>query len=436
MDCADDPTTVLPSGAELLRGQYRIEQSLGQGGFGLTYLAKDSLSRTVVIKECFPAQICKRVGTLVVPAQEDHAAFFEAVLTQFQAEAHRLAALDHPNIVSVHQTFAENGTAYTAMDFVEGEDLHDVVDHAPGRLTPEFLDRFFRQVLDALGYLHDRGVLHRDIAPDNILLNSDGEVTLIDFGAAYSKGDTAQGHDACMLAVKDGYSPPEFYSAEGAQGTFSDMYSMGALCHLILTGEAPPDAQVRLDMLSCGRMDPYVPLESMDFEIDIRLKVVIDRALSLDTKDRVKSVSEWFAIMDGPLPKSMPVFDLSVIEAIEELVSVTNEAITPGLPKALRSPDPAKSDLVQKAPSPKQYVDIFGDPIEDVEAYLKEQDRQLARRRKQEAPLLKNPVSGDLTEPPPSGEKSTQHGVGSLILRFRDRLKGDRSQPNTRLFLI
>jgi serine/threonine protein kinase len=437
MDCADHPTSVLPSGAELLRGQYRIEQSLGQGGFGLTYLAKDSLSRTVVIKECFPAQICKRDGICVVPEGQEHAAFFEAVLAQFQAEAHRLAALDHPNIVSVHQTFVENGTAYTAMDFVEGEDLHDVVDHTPGRLTPAFLDRFFRQILDALGYLHDRGVLHRDIAPDNILLNANGDVTLIDFGAAYSKRDTALGHAPCMLAVKDGYSPPEFYDAEGAQGTFSDIYSMGALCHLILTGEAPPDAQTRLELLSCGRMDPYVPLESMEFEIDIRLRMVIDRALSLDTSERVKSVNEWLAIMDGPIPKPLPVFDPSVLEAIGELVSATNETITPGLPKALQAPDPAMVDLAQQTPGPKQYVDIFGDPIDDVEAYLKEQDRQAARRHKKTAKqIIPAPPEHAPDPSPKAGASSPQSGVGSLILRFRDRLKGDQPQPNTRLFLI
>ncbi len=437
MDCVADDVIVLPPGTELLRGQYRITRSLGQGGFGLTYLASDSLNRIVVIKECYPSQICARDGTKVVPATADNAPFFSAVLEQFQAEAHRLAELDHPSIVSVHQIFAENGTAYTAMDFVEGEDLHDLVDHAPGRLTPKLVDGLLRQILNALSYLHDRGILHRDVAPDNILLNADGDVTLIDFGAAYSSDDVPAGQNHRMLAVKDGYSPPEFYSADGAQGAHSDMYSLGALCHLIFTGEAPPDAQTRMDMVSQGRTDPYVPLESTEFEIDIRLKLVTDRALALDPANRLRNANDWLAVMDGPIPKPLPVFDPAVIEVIENLVSKTNKVLTPGLPRSLRKPPQALEDLSKAPPPPKQFVDIFGDPIDDVEAYLKEQDRLCKLRPRRTEPLLKQ---GDFVRAAKShtgdGLPAAQTAVGSLFLRFRDRLKGDRRPPNTRLFLI
>lgn len=437
IDCAEDTLTVLPPGTELLRGQYRITRSLGQGGFGLTYLASDSLNRTVVIKECYPDQICRRDGARVVPADPESAAFFAAVLAQFQAEAHRLADLNHPNIVSVHQTFAENGTAYTAMDFVEGDDIHELVDHAPGRLTPKLVDGLFRQVLQALSYLHDRGVLHRDVAPDNILLNAKGDVTLIDFGAAYSAGDASEGEGHRLLAVKDGYSPPEFYTADGAQGSYSDMYSMGALCHLIFTGEAPPDAQTRLDMIAQGRMDPYVPLESTDFDIDIRLKLVTDRALALDPQDRLRSAGDFLAIMDGPIPKPLAAFDPAVIETIGALVSATNETLTPGLPKALQPPTPASGTPAPVAESPKQYVDIFGDPIDDVEAYLKEQDRLCDRRRRKAVPsLLQGPKALSAGTDPKITASPNPRGTGSLFARLCDRLKGDRPPPNTRLFLI
>lgn len=449
MDCAEDiladeTVAVLPVGTELLRGQYRITRSLGQGGFGLTYLASDSLNRTVVIKECFPAQICSREGLKVVPAGPDHAGIFAAVLAQFQAEAQRLADLDHPNIVSVHQTFAENGTAYTAMNFVKGEDIHELVDHGPARLTASLTDRLFRQVLDALSYLHDRGVLHRDVAPDNILLNDEGDVTLIDFGAAYCAGEVEDGQSQRMLAVKDGYSPPEFYQADGPQGAFSDMYSMGALCHLIFTGEAPPDAQARLDSVSQGRMDPYVPLESTDFDIDIRLKLVTDRALALDPKDRIKSAGDWLAIMDGPIPKPLPVFDETVIEVIEELVSATNQTLTPGLPKSLQQPTPSPEELAlaQARAAPKQYVDIFGDPIDDVEAYLREQDRLCARQHR--AAENHGPFHDPLAEGVPTYSPSHQDSAAppprsaarSLFRKLRKRLKGDRSATTTSQFLI
>lgn len=437
MECAEDNVTVLPPGTELLRGQYRITRSLGQGGFGLTYLARDSLNRVVVIKECFPEQICTRDGRQVVPSGADSAPFFASVLEQFQAEAQQLAELDHPRIVGVHQTFAENGTAYTAMDFVEGVDLHELVDHAPGRLTPTLVDRLLRQVLDALSYLHDRGVLHRDVAPDNLILSANGDVTLIDFGAAYSSGDADGGQSQRMLAVKDGYSPPEFYCAEGVQGAYSDLYSLGALCHLVFTGEAPPDAQRRLETVDAGRMDPYVSLESTDFEIDIRLKLATDQALALEPKDRLRCADDWLAVMDGPFPKPLAVFDPAVIGVIEELVSKTNKALTPGLPKVLQKPMKALEEARQTPLPPKQYVDIFGDPIDDVDAYLREQDRQSSVRAKTPTRLLQQ---GDFLRRP-SADASTlpidaKPGGASLLHRFRDRLKGDRSNPNTRLFLI
>ena len=436
MDCAEENVTVLPAGTELLRGQYRITRSLGQGGFGLTYLASDSLNRVVVIKECFPEQICRRVGALVAPSGPESAPFFASVLEQFQAEAHQLAGLDHTRIVGVHQTFAENGTAYTAMDFVEGVDLHEVLDHAPGRLTPRLVDTVLRQVLDALSYLHDRGVLHRDVAPDNLILSANGDVTLIDFGAAYSSGDTEGGQNQRMLAVKDGYSPPEFYCAEGVQGAYSDLYSLGALCHLIFTGEAPPDAQTRLELVDAGRMDPYVPLESTDYEIDIRLKMATDRALALEPKDRLRCADDWLSVMDGAIPKPLAVFDPAVISVIEELVSKTNRVLTPGLPKALQKPKQVLDTARQTPPPPKQYVDIFGDPIDDVEAYLKEQDRLCKARAKtptrllQQGDFLRRPGVDcpNVATPKPTGD--------TLFHKVRDRLKGDQSTPNTRLFLI
>ncbi len=438
MNCAEENVTVLPEGTELLRGQYRIARSLGQGGFGLTYLASDSLNRVVVIKECFPEQICRRVGKEIVPAGPESAPFFASVLEQFQAEAHQLAGLDHPRIVGVHQTFAENGTAYTAMDFVEGVDLHELVDHAPGRLTPRLVDKVLRQVLDALSYLHDRGVLHRDVAPDNLILGANGDVTLIDFGAAYSSGDAEGGQSQRMLAVKDGYSPPEFYCAEGLQGAFSDVYSLGALCHLIFTGEAPPDAQTRLEMVDAGRMDPYVPLESTDFDIDIRLKLATDRALALEPKDRLRCADDWFAVMDGPIPKPLAVFDPAVIGVIEELVHKTNKVLTPGLPKALQ-PKTSLEDARQAPPPPKQYVDIFGDPIDDVEAYLREQDGLIKARAKTPTRLLQQ---GDFLRRPSSERVDHTNAATpkpdgpTLFHKVRDRLKGDRSTPNSRLFLI
>jgi len=127
----------LPAGTLLLRDQYRIEQPLINGGFGITYLARDSLNRQVVVKECYPEEICQRTQNGVCARSDDMKGGFAQIKRQFKREAHRLANLQHPNIVGVHQVFEENGTVYLVMDFVEGLDLQKLIETEPERLAPE-----------------------------------------------------------------------------------------------------------------------------------------------------------------------------------------------------------------------------------------------------------------------------------------------------------
>lgn len=428
MNNAEANTAALSPGTELLRGQYKIIHPIGQGGFGLTYLAQDSLKRNVVIKECFPEQMCRRIGVAVHPTEAQDAHYFHAVLEQFQEEALRLAELDHPGIVSVHQTFAENGTAYTAMDFVEGVDLLDVVEQSPGKLTKKTIDSVLRQTLDALRYLHDRNILHRDIAPDNLILGDNGQVTLIDFGAAYASNECGTGNKQPMLAVKDGYSPPEFYLPDEIQGAFSDMYSFGALCHLMFAETPPPDALTRTECFENGQNDPYQNLEHSGLEVDIRLLLATDRALSLDPADRLNSVDDWFAIIDGPIPKPLAEFDPTVLGTIKELVNDTNRLVQRGVPRSLRPPPPLSpaSQVV-----PKQYVDLFGNPIDDVDAYLAEQDKISTAdrtRKTRERPRNDNSTKNKREKEPKSG-----HAKATLFQRFRGRFNARREDSQTRI---
>ena len=126
----------LPPGAELCAGQYVIERYLNSGGFGVTYLARDSLGRSVVIKECFPSAMCHRSGQTVRLRSASSEDEFGAILELFEKEARALAALQHPYIVGVHQFFRDNGTAYMAMDFVDGKTLLDIIENEPDRLAP------------------------------------------------------------------------------------------------------------------------------------------------------------------------------------------------------------------------------------------------------------------------------------------------------------
>ncbi|MFC3118791.1 serine/threonine-protein kinase [Jhaorihella thermophila] len=174
----------LPPGTVLLHGQYVVESYLVRGGFGITYLARDSLDRIVVIKECFPSAICCRVDGKVRARSEEQEGQFASVLRHFIREARRLSRLRHPDIVGVHQVFEERGTAYMALDYVSGHDLLTILEDAPERLTPALVQTLLRRTLEAVRYIHDQGILHRDISPDNILLGPTDNPTLIDFGAA------------------------------------------------------------------------------------------------------------------------------------------------------------------------------------------------------------------------------------------------------------
>lgn len=402
----DTVADTLPRGARLLHGQYLVEQHLVGGGFGLTYLARDSLDRQVVIKECYPSAFCCRAGREVRPRSEAFHAQYESVVQNFINEARRLAKLEHPGIVHVHQVFEENNTAYMAMDFVDGLDLLTIREEDAGRLTRDVLERALRDTLEALAYVHDFDILHRDISPDNLLLTEEGKLTLIDFGAAregYCRKTRAL---SAVLSVKDGYSPHEFYLKDIAQTPASDLYSVAATFYHLITGSAPPDSQKRLAALASDCDDPYQPLALGPWDASHNMLVCIDRALSVPQKDRIQSVAEWLELMDNdellPVSKEhaetgqVPTWqvrelDPALFDAITSLVEDTNTHLRPGHEaKALHAmprhgaaaPDAGdgadSSDPEQKAKD-RKLVDMFGEPIEDVEAWLREQDRLTQR---------------------------------------------------------
>jgi serine/threonine protein kinase len=177
---ADD----LKPGTTLLGGQYTILGFLNSGGFGITYLAKDSLERTVVIKECFPNTLCRRSSSIVRARSRKHSGEFRSFVQSFMEEARSLARLVHPNIVGVHQVFEDNDTAYMAIDFINGKDLHDILDSTDQAFTPDQIVVLLKKMLSAVEFIHEAGILHRDISPDNILIDPHGNPILIDFGAA------------------------------------------------------------------------------------------------------------------------------------------------------------------------------------------------------------------------------------------------------------
>ena len=309
-------------GTPLLHGQYVIEEYLNSGGFGITYLAKDSLHRHVVIKECFPSAFCRRSETVVGVRSRAHASEFKSIVSLFVQEARNLARLKHPNIVGVHQVFEDNDTAYMALDFVDGRDLLDVIEDSKSDLAPEQVHRLLVKLLHAVKFIHSEGVLHRDISPDNILVTAEGEPVLIDFGAARETATRASRVLTAMRVVKDGYSPQEFYLSGSDQFPCSDLYALAATIYHLITDTMPPNAQDRLAAVAGNDPDPYVPAAVRARGYNRTFLQAIDKALNIFPRDRLQTAAEWLEILSSA-PQSEPKKEAAVKLAVDNDLEAT-----------------------------------------------------------------------------------------------------------------
>ncbi|WP_170763564.1 serine/threonine protein kinase [Ruegeria lacuscaerulensis] len=290
----------LQPGAKLLRGQYEILRFLSNGGFGITYLARDSLERDVVIKECYPTALCRRNGDLVEPADSSHKDDLRAIIDLFIQEARNHARLVHPNIVDVHQVFEDNNTAYIAMDFIQGCDLLDYVENPDNKTGPDFIVQVTEKMLSAVSFIHQSGMLHRDISPDNILVDENGDPVLIDFGAAREQAANQSAALLTLRVIKDGYSPHEFYVRGADQGPSSDLYVLAATLYHAISGERPIDGQTRLNAFNNGLDDPYTPLAGRYNGYPEGFLEAIDKAMEVHATDRLQSALDWLRMFRGP----------------------------------------------------------------------------------------------------------------------------------------
>lgn len=307
VDEVDDLIDELQPGAKLLKGQYTITSYLNSGGFGITYLAKDSLDRDVVIKECFPSSVCRRSKVMVAARSRAHTAELRSIVQLFVREARNLAKIVHPNIVSVHQVFEDNGTAYMALDYIDGLDLQQIIDGEGERPAPEQIVDITAKLIKAVGFIHENDMLHRDISPDNVLIDKKGEPILIDFGAAREKASQTNRAMSALRVVKDGYSPQEFYIAGSEQGPWSDLYALGATLYHLISDEAPVNGQARLGALAEDRPDPYLPLTGRFEGYPAGFLEAIDRVMNTLPKQRLQSAREWLDMFEGnAIPAPVP----------------------------------------------------------------------------------------------------------------------------------
>ncbi|MFA6141403.1 MAG: serine/threonine-protein kinase, partial [Hyphomicrobium sp.] len=287
----------LPSGTELV-GDYRIERVLGAGGFGVTYLADEiALARMVTIKEYFPSDIAARDGGIdAAPRSQDCAGDYRWGLDRFIEEAQTLAKFDHRNIVRVYRYFRANNTGYMVLHFEEGQSLKGWLKGLGRAPRQKELDAIIAPLLDALELIHKSDFLHRDIAPDNIIIRKSGDPVLIDFGSA--RGEIASHTKTVSALVKPGYSPYEQYAETSRQqGPWSDIYALAGTLYHAITGKRPPDAPSRMvkDELVSAR-------EAALSSYRAGFLKAIDKALSLNVEARPQSIAAWRGDLLAPDP--------------------------------------------------------------------------------------------------------------------------------------
>ena len=293
-------TGVLPPGFRLA-DRYKIVKHLAAGGFGITYLAEhEGLKKTYAIKEHFPREYAGRAGSSVVPnsAGQDT---FKWAKERFIEEAQKLALFRHPSIVAVADVFEGNGTAYMVMEYEAGKRFSDWLNDKGGPPAEADLDRITMPLLDALEYIHAKRYLHRDIAPDNIIVHPDGTPVLIDFGAA--RQAMGQHSKTLTAIVKPGYSPLEQYDTEGneGQGAWTDIYALSATLYRAVTGVKPPEAPGRT------LADRYVSAaKAAKGNYRPELLVAIDAGLKVRPDARLASIAAFRDILavkkEPPLP--------------------------------------------------------------------------------------------------------------------------------------
>ena len=272
---------------------YVLERVLGQGGFGITYLARDTnLDQPVAIKEYLPIDVATRKpDSTVRPRADDQTDRYRWGLDRFIREARTLARFDHPNIVRVHSVFEFNNTAYMVMRFEEGENFGALLERRRTLAEPELM-RVVLPVLDGLELIHNAGFIHRDIKPDNIHIRADGSPVLLDFGSA--RAALGQGRTVTIL-VAPGYAPFEqYYSSGENQGAWTDLYGLGATCYRAIAGVPPLDAITRSKGVLGSSREVLVPARTIGSgRYSDGMLRAIDHALEFAEKDRPQSIAEW-----------------------------------------------------------------------------------------------------------------------------------------------
>ena len=281
---------------------YKIKSILGQGGFGITYLAHDSsLDRDVAIKEFMPQGMATRSEDYTlhsVDADDESVCTLEWGLERFIREAKTLSKFNHPNIVRVHTVFEANNTAYMVMSYEKGVSFQEIL--KKGQPSEDDLTDMIMGILDGLEGMHAEGFIHRDIKPGNIFIRADGSALLLDFGSA-RQAIGEETHTLTKIA-SPGYAPFEqYYGRSDMQGPWTDIYGLGATLYRAITGEAPIDATFRNRSSGEEAIQEIVDiLDQHNDKYSPFLLRAVEHAIRTNHKDRPQTVAEWRQMLADP----------------------------------------------------------------------------------------------------------------------------------------
>ena len=288
----------LQPGTYLQGDKYRIIRALGSGGFGITYLAEHELAeRKVCIKEFFPKEFFNRNedSRSISLGSQGSAKIMDAYKAKFIKEAKTIARLKHPNIIHIHDVFEENNTAYYVMEYIEGESLSDLVKRS-GALVEAEAVRYIRSVAEALGYIHERKIMHLDVKPANVMLNSeDDQVVVIDFGLSKQYDEEGHQTSSTPVGISAGFAPMEQYQQGGVKefSPETDIYSLGATLYYLVTGQVPPQAVCVADE----------GLPELPAHLSSGVRNAIERSMTFQRKHRPHSAKEFLALLEDNTPE-------------------------------------------------------------------------------------------------------------------------------------
>ena len=279
----------------ILNGKYMVGKVLGEGGFGITYIAIDlNLNMPVAIKEYYPNGFVSRDTTVlnnnVTKYQGEKLEFFEKGLDRFLAEARSVAQFFQTSgIAKVIDFFKENDTAYIVMEYVDGITLKQYLKDKGGKLDTDTVLALMKPVISSLEEVHKAGLIHRDISPDNIMINTKGELKLLDFGAARKYEDSE--NKSLSIMLKPGYAPEEQYRTRGTQGPFTDVYALCATMYKMMTGKTPPESLER------RAEDTIVWPSAIGINISEKVETVLKKGMEILAKDRIQNMTELFGYL-------------------------------------------------------------------------------------------------------------------------------------------